>query len=105
MAIFYKLDNNVPTPCSIIEYSEWRKANDKHIFHDEINGMFVSTVFLGLNLGLYSGRQLFFETMIFYGSRENINWGGLYEDRYETYEEAAAGHKKALRWAKCIVLV
>lgn len=104
--VFYKLINNIPTPCDVYEYGEWRKTNDKHIFHDELNGMFVSTVFLGLNLGMFRGTDLFFETMIFRGSREGIvEWSGLYEDRYETYEQAAVGHKKALRWAKCIALV
>ena len=54
----------------------------------------VSTVFLGLDHQWGDGPPLIFETMIFGGPKNQ------YQDRYSTYEEALAGHEKALKLAK-----
>ena len=56
----------------------------------------VSTVFLGLDHG-HGGKSLWFETMVFGGKLD------LEQDRYETWDEAVAGHKamvKRVRRAK-----
>lgn len=60
---------------------------------DDTGGIFVSTVFLGINHG-FGGRPLWFETMIFGGPHTN------YQDRYETWDEAHAGHEKAVKIAR-----
>lgn len=55
------------------------------------NGFLVSTVWLGLDHGIYefSKRPLIFETMVFDESGESIEC-----DRYSTETEAVSGHKK-----------
>jgi hypothetical protein len=52
----------------------------------------VSTVFLGLDHSWNFGNAspILFETMIFGGEHDG------YQDRYHTYNEALAGHKKAI---------
>lgn len=53
------------------------------------DGLFVSTVFLGLDSGYNPERPLVFETMIF-PKDENRNTQVI--DRYTTYQEALDGH-------------
>jgi hypothetical protein len=57
------------------------------------NGTEVSTVFLGLDHAWGDGPPLLFETMIFGGTEDE------YCERYSTWEEAEAGHKKAVEIA------
>lgn len=49
----------------------------------------VSTVFLGLDHSFGNGKPLLFETMIFGGDHDE------YQERYSTWDEAEAGHRKA----------
>ena len=57
----------------------------------EVNGLIVSTVFLGIDPGFSEDQHLWFETMIF----ENKKNGQFfeYQQRYETYDEAIEGHQ------------
>lgn len=61
------------------------------------NAKWVSTVWLGLDHGLGSGKKLIFETLVF-------NKGSMVEidgDRYTTEEEAKKGHARLVRkWAR-----
>lgn len=61
----------------------------KRVAEATVVGMWVSTVFLGLDHGYLDGPPLLFETMVF-PSKENLSdqlcW------RYSTREAAAAGH-------------
>jgi hypothetical protein len=54
---------------------------------------FVSTIVLPFNHGIHED-PLFFETMIFNGPHDG------FMDRYATYDEAVAGHAKAVAMAK-----
>lgn len=63
---------------------------DRHIGDDTINGARISTVFLGLDHNWGDGPPVLFETMVFGG--EHDEW----MDRYHTYDEALAGHKKVV---------
>ena len=58
------------------------------------NGKFVSTVFIGLDHSFGGLKPLLFETMIFGTGDEDE-----YQERYSTYEEAEAGHAKAVELA------
>lgn len=74
----------------------WAKNFDnpnRSLKQDTINGMRVSTVFLGLNHEYGEGRPKWFETMIFGGSEE-------YCERCETWQEALKMHEVAVEWAK-----
>lgn len=92
MSKYYKLVNNQPVPCELVE---WAKAyedpkNNRQIAVDVVGDVRVSTVFLGLDHGFGEGPPVLFETMIFEGEHEG------YQDRCCTYNEALEMHKKAL---------
>jgi hypothetical protein len=55
--------------------------------------VYVSTVFLGLDHSFGEGPPQLFETMIFGGEHDE------YQERYSTWDEAEAGHKKACKLA------
>jgi hypothetical protein len=73
----------------LLTWAKWYETANRHVADDLIGPVRVSTVFLGLDHG-FLGRQLWFETMIFGG--EHDGW----QDRYETWEQAEAGHRRAL---------
>lgn len=54
----------------------------------------ISTVFLGLNHSWDEGKDSWFETMIF-GSPKDQE----YQERYETWEQAEVGHRRAFDYA------
>lgn len=66
---------------------------NKVVAKDEINGVKISTVFLGMDHGFF-GKPLLFETMIFGGEHD------MYQERYSTYEQAEKGHKVAVDLVK-----
>ncbi len=81
----YKLVDNQPVKCELDEID----MKDKTLWYDDFSGVQVSTVFLVWDHSFGNGAQpVLFETMVF---------GGVYNDyqiRYNTYEEAEAGHKE-----------
>ena len=74
----------------VLEWGEWFETANRVVAKDEINGARVSTVFLGLDHSFGGNKPLLFETMIFGGEHDD------YQERYTTWEEAEAGHKKAV---------
>lgn len=91
-SLFYVLDRTTPIPCEHGIAAEWFMVADRRVAEDLLStGERVSTVFLGRDyqwqLGLPS---LLFETMIFGGKYDSAQW------RYHTYDEAVAGHQRAL---------
>lgn len=54
------------------------------------NDVRVSTIFLGTNHAFFGGTPILFETMIFGGEHDE------YQERYATWEEAEAGHQRAI---------
>jgi hypothetical protein len=63
-----------------------------------VNGrdVMVSTVNLSIDHG-YDGKPLWYETMVFPRIDDEISdFGDLHSDRYETEDEAKAGHAKVL---------
>lgn len=63
--------------------------SDRRVARDELAAGSVSTVFLGIDHG-WGGSHLWFETMIFGGPHDQ------WQDRYETYDQAEAGHKRVV---------
>ncbi len=87
MSDWYKLEGRkVVGPIGMDEIG----AGIHHVGRDTLHGSEVSTVFLGLDHSWGSGPPLVFETMIFGGPNDQ------YQERYATYEEAEAGHKRAM---------
>jgi len=79
----------VPTD-DLMAWATGFDAVSRRVAHDEVGDVRISTVFLGLNHSWGDAPPLWFETMIFGGEHND------YTDRYETWEQAEAGHKKAL---------
>lgn len=86
-------------PVTTLEWAKWLQNNDRAIKQEELpNGYWVSTVFLGLDHSLSGGKPLVFETMVF---PTKGNYLDRDMDRYSTYKEAEAGHKKMVKkWSK-----
>ena len=96
----YVLDGHTPVPATLMEWAKWFETADRHVAATTLeDGTYISTVFLGLdhNYGP-SGPPLLFETMIFANPDENMI--EEYCERYATWDEAAAGHERAVAWAK-----
>lgn len=66
----------------------------KFVALDKINGVRVSTVWVGLDMGLM-GRPLIFETMVFDDDADMAPFED-FTRRYATEEEAHAGHELAV---------
>ena len=93
--ILNEQNNIVPVP--MLEWAQWLETNFDHkrIAYEEFGPVRVSTVFIGLDYNfLPEGPPLLFETMIFKGKHDQ------YQERYATFEEAKAGHEKAVALVK-----
>lgn len=88
----YILDGKVPVKCEdLMTWANWYETNyqNRHVADETIDGVRISTVFLGLDHSFYNGPPLLFETMIFGGAHND------YQDRCSTWEEAEAMHARA----------
>jgi len=89
----YILKGKTPIPISnTIAWGEWfENGSNRRVAEDIVEGVRVSTVFLGLDHSFGEGPPLLFETMVFGESP-------LQEEcvRYATWEEAEQGHKAML---------
>jgi hypothetical protein len=72
-------------------------ASIEHIGDDDVNGKWVSTVWLGIDHNYFGGTPLLFETMVFENRESGID---LYCERHSSWGAAKEGHKKAVQWAK-----
>jgi hypothetical protein len=76
--------------CDLATWGMWFKNIEKRrVAYDVINDIIISTVFLGLDHNFGYGPSEWYETMIFGGESE-------YQERYTTWNEAVAGHAKAV---------
>lgn len=80
------------TPILTTDVVKWSLEFGKNrvVEQTTIGDIFVSTIFLGLDHNFYGGTPILFETMIFGGFADD------YQERYETWEQAEAGHKLAV---------
>lgn len=85
----YILEGHTPIPAKNTEqWGSWFGSVDHHVADDEIDGIRVSTVFVGIDYSFGLGPPLFYETMVF---------GGRFDQciqRYETWDEAEKGHRQ-----------
>lgn len=75
---------------SLRVWGDWFENHPRRLKRTYFDGGFVSTVFLGLDHNIGSGKPLLFETMIF---RDDII---ELCSQYHTWKEAVEGHKKAV---------
>lgn len=101
MADLYKLDGKFAVRCNdLFEWGEWMEDfSNTRVALDTIEGITVSTVFLGLDHNFFEhGDPHLFETMVFTEdgvSREQF--------RYFTWEEAETGHKEMVKFVQAEV--
>ena len=91
MIKYYKLNGKVAVAChSLLEWAEWFETAERRVASEDIAGIWISTVFLGLDHNYSSkGDPLLFETMTFSPEGEANQMR-----RYFTWEEAEQGHKQ-----------
>ena len=75
------------------EWGDFFEKIENRVIKKETIGVEVSTVFIGIDHG-FGGPPLWFETIIFGGHHDG------YRERYATYEEAEAGHARAVKIVK-----
>lgn len=95
MSDFYILDGKTPKLVGRDEWATWMALSDRRVAVTDIDrDVSVSTVFLTLDHSFREeGPPVLFETMIFGGPHDQ------YCERYETWEQAEAGHAKAVAMA------
>jgi hypothetical protein len=83
----------VPEP-DLLKWAVWMSdVERRQIAVDEIDGYRISTVFMGIDHDfLHQGDPLLFETMVF--PPTNRGWEESYMERYASWADAAAGHRK-----------
>jgi hypothetical protein len=87
------VDKKVIPVDDLFEWGRWLEEHQDERMVDKttIGKARVSTVFLGLDHSFGMGPPLLFETMVFGGKHD----GDM--ERYSTWEEAKAGHKKMVK--------
>jgi hypothetical protein len=95
MSEHYVLEGKEAKSVDLITWAKWFEAADRHVAKTDItDDIHVSTVFLGLDHSFGDGPPLLYETMIFGGEHDE------YQQRYSTWEQAEAGHEKAVELAR-----
>lgn len=96
MGEYYILEGHeVKVVDDVLAWGKWFGNNNRHVADDKINGVRVSTVFLGIDHAFSDSKApLLFETMVFGGKLDQEM------SRYSTWDEADAGHKAMLKRVK-----
>jgi len=90
------LGDPVPEP-DLARWSIWMNSADRHVAKDEIDGVCISTVFLGLDHNYFGeGLPVLWETMIFSHGRSWAEGLDEYQQWYTSLADAKAGHKEAV---------
>lgn len=91
MAHYWTLVGMEPMACdNVHEWSEWFATGNRIVAQTTLpNGLFVSTVFLGIDMSLGAGPPILFETLVFPMCDDEV--------RYATWTEAVAGHDAIVR--------
>lgn len=89
----YILNNDrVPVEVDLLTWATWfAETEGRRVALTRLGKIRVSTVFLGRDHRFGPGAPVLFETMIF----DTGKWHD-YQDRYCTYEQALAGHRRAV---------
>jgi hypothetical protein len=79
------VSRNVSHDLFMAEYEKQDKI--KKLAEDFVGEFYISTVFLNI-----ATDDNVFETMVFKKDRENIDFSGVYTQRYDNYIDAVMGH-------------
>lgn len=89
---FYAMVGDKIVVCKdVVEWAKLFERKNRTIAFNEIDGVRVSTVFLGIDHSYGDGEPLLFETMVFGGDHDGFC------DRYSTKKEAVKGHKRVVK--------
>jgi len=92
----YILVDRVPVPCpDLFKWGRFMEEAERHVAETMVEGVRVSTVFLGLDHEFGEGPPILFETMIF-GGEHNQD----YQTRCCTWDEAEKMHLVGIKAAK-----
>lgn len=80
---------------SIKEWGLWFGTHDNTVAKTQVGDLFVSTIFLGLDMSVLDGPPLLFETMVFDSERDPCDYM-----RYATWKEAEIGHARMVNVAR-----
>ena len=85
-----RLDDEMPRSAAVLEWGRFFNDTDsRRVAETKIEGIRVSTVFLGIDHNFNShGPPLLFETMVFGGEHDEMT------DRYTTWTQAIKGHQQ-----------
>src|SRR3990172_4583809 len=90
------LGDPVPEP-NLARWSIWMNSTDCHVAKNSIDGVYISTVFLGLDHSFSDGElPVLWETMIFANGQSWATHLDEYQQRYTSLADAKAGHKEAV---------
>lgn len=93
MTYYILNDNNEVVPTNDVnEFGQFMSSGRKVVLQEQHEGLFISTVFLGLDHGDGAGEPIVFETMIFQGG----SYSEIYARRYCTFNDAVIGHHEVM---------
>ena len=101
--IYYRRDGT-PYEGGVIDWARDFESQDRTVKKSHLwNGLYISTVFMGLDHQYGDGPPLIFETMVF----PNEWWTDYHLSRYSTEAEVLVGHRRAVRrflwWPICLI--
>ncbi len=91
--IYDKKTGECHTTDSLAEWMQWQAAETVRTAYETVDECTISTMFLSIDCD-YDGPPVLFETMIFGGEHDRMQW------RYCTADEAIAGHKRIVEALK-----
>lgn len=85
-------DDHNPVPeTDVLKWAQWFETFNRHVRSEMVGPYHVSTVFLGLDMNLFDGPPLLYETMVFRGiERVALD----IQERCSTWDEAVAQHDR-----------
>lgn len=93
MRVYYILDGKKPIRCNDFIRWAWYCRPNRQVANRKVNGVRVSTVFLGINHEFREDkRPILFETMIWIDGKP-----GNFQQRYSTWKEAEDGHYETIK--------
>ena len=89
----YILNRKIPVKePDLMKWGKWFETAERRVAKTEINGITISTIFLGLDHNYFGNEvPILFETMVFGGELDQE------EERYSTWEEAVKGHDEMVK--------
>lgn len=91
----YILKGKEAVPCEdLMEWAKWFQTADRKVAKDTIDGVDISTCFLGLDHPHAEGAPQLFETMVFNGTHDG------HQRRCATWEQAEMQHGRVVQMVK-----